>query len=543
MDEIRKSTLNRFRKALVVCFVMGVVTVMTLWQKSNFLPSSYPPSDGKIHRILASPHEYPENAVLKADLKALKGLFPLKDVHSIMFWRLQKVGSSTMLSILMSYGYRYNLIPKRKSNSNAFCRVLGSTMLAAYGAMKNEENISNMSAFVPATTLGRPQELHAFAQSNTKDFSMATIESLRKYVNSRLPGMEPQRSPAFPKGTRFAEAERQSAAIPYKIVLSHELCNFNADMIKKYLPLAFPVIPADHNQAALRNPLSESSVYVPVDELFMVRDPLSRSISVYYFWGELYKMMKHKRSKIVQPLPKVNETEKALFLAKYHNNPAFKTKIVHEVAPENDRRRLALRSNRKMRINEDRKSLTLGGSPSDGLVKGPMFTYHGNESTVPPVEVAIEFAKAFPYKAGMPGPTLSWSAFANTVEDAIKRVKSDKLMTVVLERLDESLVVLRHHLGWSLADVVVTKQRKALSSHPKVKDWPKIAVDILSSKLKEKHEYDVYSAAINKLDERIDILRNSGINFDNEVQTLKEIRQRVSQVQAISLNLLSSELF
>ena len=33
----------------------------------------------------------------------------------IMFWRLQKVGSSTILSILLSYGYRNNILPKRKS--------------------------------------------------------------------------------------------------------------------------------------------------------------------------------------------------------------------------------------------------------------------------------------------------------------------------------------------------------------------------------------------------------------------------------------------
>ena len=32
----------------------------------------------------------------------------------IMFWRPQKVGSSTILSILVSYGFRYNAIPRRK---------------------------------------------------------------------------------------------------------------------------------------------------------------------------------------------------------------------------------------------------------------------------------------------------------------------------------------------------------------------------------------------------------------------------------------------
>jgi hypothetical protein len=487
------------------------------------------------HRQLVGlPPNDPE-VILKKDLKALKGLQPLKEANSIMFWRLQKVGSSTILSILMSYGYRYNLIPKRKSNSNAFCRVLGSAMLAANTALdETQKSNFSMTDYVPATTLQRQDILSEFARANAKDFTDEQVELLNKYVNFRMPGMQSQKSASFPRGTRFAEAERQSVAIPYKIVLSHELCNFNADLIEKYLPLAFPIVPVATEQKKAPSPEG----YPQVDELFMVRDPLSRAVSVYYFWGELFKLVKHRRSQSISDslqstLPKVNETEKALFLAKYHNNPAFKPKIKHEVAPENDRRKLGLRRTGGKNRGLNRQTLTLGGAPSQGVVRGSMFTYHGNESTVPPVEIAVEYARTFPYKAGMPGPTLSWSAFANNIDDAIKRVKSDKLMTIVLERLDESLVVMRHHLGWSLADVVVTKQRKALSSHPKVAEWPKAAVEILASKFKDHHEYQLYNAADEKLDDRIQVLKKKGIDVKEEVQLLKNLRQRVSEVSCL----------
>jgi hypothetical protein len=36
----------------------------------------------------------------------LNSLMPLKNEANIMFWRPQKVGSSTMLSLLISYGFR-----------------------------------------------------------------------------------------------------------------------------------------------------------------------------------------------------------------------------------------------------------------------------------------------------------------------------------------------------------------------------------------------------------------------------------------------------
>ena len=39
----------------------------------------------------------------------------------IMFWRPQKVGSSTIVMLLLSYFYRNNIIQKRRGFSNSLC--------------------------------------------------------------------------------------------------------------------------------------------------------------------------------------------------------------------------------------------------------------------------------------------------------------------------------------------------------------------------------------------------------------------------------------
>ena len=48
----------------------------------------------------------------ESEVVRLQGLRALKDVENLMFWRPQKVGSSSLLSLLVSFGYRYNLLPR-----------------------------------------------------------------------------------------------------------------------------------------------------------------------------------------------------------------------------------------------------------------------------------------------------------------------------------------------------------------------------------------------------------------------------------------------
>lgn len=111
----------------------------------------------------------------------------------------------------------------------------------------------------------------------------------------------------------------------------------------------------------------------------------------------------------------------------------------------------------------------------------------GNENTVPPMEYAMSFAQGPIYKRGMPGPSFTWTLFSNTIQGTLDTLllplnqpqlspqqsqeylstttttttshKNRNIVTIVLERLDESLVVLANEFNWSLADVVVIKQR------------------------------------------------------------------------------------
>jgi len=126
----------------------------------------------------------------------------------------------------------------------------------------------------------------------------------------------------------------------------------------------------------------------------------------------------------------------------------------------------------------------------------------------------------------------------------------------VTERMDESLVVAAHYLGWSLADVVNVKNRKDLSQHPKENDWPPAAIAKIRQRLEDNGEYDMYRAANKKLDARISALKHgtwkslqqgtgaayaplvnrvsrpdgSKVRVEEEVLLLRALRKRVSQL-------------
>jgi hypothetical protein len=111
-----------------------------------------------------------------------------------------------------------------------------------------------------------------------------------------------------------------------------------------------------------------------------------------------------------------------------------------------------------------------GSDKNVTVIHGPLFTYHGSELTVPPEEIAMAFATTLPYRAGMPGPSFSWSAYADSVEGAVSGFEepegSDRrrISPFVTERMDESLVVLSRHLAWSVADLVNVVPRKVCRS-------------------------------------------------------------------------------
>ena len=142
----------------------------------------------------------------------------------------------------------------------------------------------------------------------------------------------------------------------------------------------------------------------------------------------------------------------------------------------------------------------------------------------------MSFAKQLPYREGMPGPSKLWSTISDSRQGAIERIQDDSLMTLVLERLDESLIVTRHYLNWSLGDVVHAKNRKTQSSHPKASTWPQEALEQLNESLEKRGEIAVYAEAQRKLDERIKILESKGINVQDEVKKIIQLR---SAVQAL----------
>lgn len=201
-------------------------------------------------------------------------------------------------------------------------------------------------------------------------------------------------------------------------------------------------------------------------------EPMSRAISVYYFWGELFKMVRSKSKS------------------------------------------------------------QLGSSEHQGVVRGS-FLYHGNEYTPPPPSIALDYAVKLPYRSGMPGPSYISSAFASRVSDAVDVLRSGRVLPIVTERLDESLVALAFALKWSLSDVVITMHRKSLSPHPSSRDWPQDAIAVLNNTLSNKGEFDIYRESNLALNRTLTTMISQGVNIDQQVMMLRQLRERVTTVQFI----------
>jgi hypothetical protein len=127
-----------------------------------------------------------------------------------------------------------------------------------------------------------------------------------------------------------------------------------------------------------------------------------------------------------------------------------------------------------LRIDERLKSLRIEQTHNLTHPRKGRFVYHGDERTVPPLDLAISYSSNLPYHPGMPGPSNTWSCYANSVDDAIRGLHEMaptnnlevgshyRMAPIILERLDESLIILSHHLEWSIADVINVVPRKVL---------------------------------------------------------------------------------
>ena len=114
------------------------------------------------------------------------------------------------------------------------------------------------------------------------------------------------------------------------------MCHLPNGVINMGLPLAWN--PPDDNKSVV--------------QIFMVREPLARALSVYYFWGELFKL---KNS-----IKKSKNLKGKVRLGKLENN-----------------------------------------QKSEPISR--LFLYHGDEKTPPQENIAISYAKSLPYNKGMPG--------------------------------------------------------------------------------------------------------------------------------------------
>lgn len=87
-----------------------------------------------------------------------------------------------------------------------------------------------------------------------------------------------------------------------------------------------------------------------------------------------------------------------------------------------------------------------------------------------------------------------------------------------------------YHSHLQLCDYYIVCEQ-ALSKHPFISAWPKVAVTELNKTLHHNGEIAFYEAAVENLNRRIGALKRSGYPFEERVDTLRRLRARVTQVR------------
>lgn len=246
-----------------------------------------------------------ELSKIHTDIANITHLEPLKSDPPIMFWRLQKVGSSSLVGLMMSYAFRYNILPKHPHGK--VCAKLAS-----------------------CSTVHRTDNMSRYELLNAV---------LHRYPGSRQ---------------IFDSVE----SYPYAISTSHEICAFPPSMIKNNLNCVFL---NNHTKVAHNS----------TKEIFLLRHPLSRAVSVYYFWGEIFKLSNLTRT---------------IQMKKF----------------ENFNKNIRIADPQSAYVNNQNSSRLEFGVRINRTVQG-RFTYHGNEFTPPPLHIVEDYARHFPYRLGMPG--------------------------------------------------------------------------------------------------------------------------------------------
>jgi hypothetical protein len=158
------------------------------------------------------------------------------------------------------------------------------------------------------------------------------------------------------------------------------------------------------------------------------------------------------------------------------------------------------------------------------------------------------------FMRGPPGPTYSSTFWASTTKDSISIMRA-RVFVLILERFDESLVLLRNHvslhaanvacwvsgrerayhrtiaksqLGWKLADFVHVKVKRA-RPHAKASEWPEDAIDKLRSTMFREGEYDMYNAAMDHFERQIEAFPGGEAAVKRELEQLKLMRKHVEK--------------
>lgn len=101
--------------------------------------------------------------------------------------------------------------------------------------------------------------------------------------------------------------------------------------------------------------------------------------------------------------------------------------------------------------------------------RGPSrFPYHGNMSTAPPQTLAMAYAENPMFMRGPPGPTYSSTFWASTTKDSTSIMRA-RVFVLILERFDESLVLLRNHVRCAPVNCLFGEPARGLTARFLVK--------------------------------------------------------------------------
>lgn len=135
---------------------------------------------------------------------------------------------STLVNILNIFGFRHNYTLTPKGTRNSLCSFIDKCN----------------------------KELKAKERSYSHGRSL--------YRNNNLLKNRPLRPIDHIPSSRYAD-----------ISIQHQICNMNGSEIQRALPCAFR---------------SQDDLSFPIKQITLVREPVARAVSVYYFWGELGKL-------------------------------------------------------------------------------------------------------------------------------------------------------------------------------------------------------------------------------------------------------------